>query len=118
MLNNFLITGCAGFIGSHVVDVFHGKGHNVIGVDKLTYAGNNLPPYIKNYNIDICETELVAKACLDNDVDCIINFAAESHVDNSIEDGSPFIKSNVEGTFNLIECARKNKSLKNSKNLK
>ena len=65
MLNNFLITGCAGFIGSHVVDVFHGKGHNVIGVDKLTYAGNNLPPYIKNYNIDICETELVAKACLD-----------------------------------------------------
>lgn len=106
MLNNFLITGCAGFIGSHVVDVFHGNDHNVIGVDKLTYAGNNLPPYIKNYNIDICETDLVAKACLDNDIDCIINFAAESHVDNSIKGYDSFISSNVQGVKSLLEVCK------------
>ncbi len=108
-MDNFLITGCAGFIGSHTADVFHNNGHNVIGVDKLTYAGKNLPTYLtnhKNWILDICETTSIRDVCRHNNVDCIINFAAESHVDNSIKGSNAFINSNVQGVKSLLEVCK------------
>tara|TARA_R100000664_G_C2756872_1_gene144870 strand:+ start:1585 stop:2484 length:900 start_codon:yes stop_codon:yes gene_type:complete len=109
-----IITGGLGFIGSRFVNLCLMKGHNIKVVDKLTYAAdlNRITPSWRN-RLEIIEKDIKDITVTDlGDYDFMVNFAAESHVDNSIEDGSPFIKSNVEGTFNLIECARKNKSLK------
>jgi dTDP-glucose 4,6-dehydratase len=105
-----LVTGGFGFIGSHFVNNLRKNDPNceIIIVDKLTYAANpnNVNTQVKVIFEDICDlTELP-------EVDYIVHFAAESHVDNSIKDGKPFIRTNVEGTFNLIELARKQKSLK------
>ncbi len=105
-LNNFLITGCAGFIGSHAADLFYENGHNVVGVDKLTYAGNHAPKKIINYEMDICD-KVIESVCQEFNVNCIINFAAESHVDNSIKGYDSFIKSNIQGVKNLLEICKK-----------
>ena len=82
----------------------------IVVVDKLTYASNvnNLKVPVKFIKKDICDI-------VHEDLgvyDYIVNFAAESHVDNSIKDGKPFVRTNVEGTFNLLEVARKNPNLK------
>ena len=109
-----VITGGLGFIGSRFVNLCLMNGHDIKVVDKLTYAAdlNRITPSWRN-KLEIIEKDIKDITVTDlGDYDFMVNFAAESHVDNSIEDGSPFIKSNVEGTFNLIECARKNKSLK------
>ena len=109
-----VITGGLGFIGSRFVNLCLMNGHDIKVVDKLTYAAdlNRITPSWRN-RLEIIEKDIKDITVTDlGDYDFMVNFAAESHVDNSIEDGSPFIKSNVEGTFNLIECARKNKSLK------
>lgn len=109
-----IITGGLGFIGSRFVNLCLMKGHDIKVVDKLTYAAdlNRITPSWRD-RLEIIEKDIKDVTVVDlGNYDFIVNFAAESHVDNSIEDGSPFIKSNVEGTFNLIECARKNKSLK------
>ena len=84
--------------------------HDVIIVDKLTYASNvsNLPS--EGYTLikkDICD---ITSEDLGN-YEYIVHFAAESHVDNSIKDGKPFIRTNIEGTYNLLEVARENKNL-------
>jgi len=105
-----LVTGGMGFIGSHFVNRLKQNEPNceVTVIDKMTYASNpnNIKSQIKFIKADICDlTELP-------EVDYIVHFAAESHVDNSIKDGKPFIRTNVEGTFNLIELARKQTSLK------
>ena len=106
-----VVTGGAGFIGSafinHLLDNFE---CDVLCVDKLTYAGRrmNLKHNVSFLQKDICdvtEDEL-------GDFDYIVHFAAESHVDNSIKNGLPFVRTNVEGTFNLLEISRKNKNLK------
>lgn len=112
-MRELLVTGGAGFIGSnfvhHVVDN-HPDVHVTV-LDKLTYAGN--PDNLKGVpesrvdliQGDICDSEivdsLVAKA------DAIVNYAAETHNDNSILDPEPFIETNVEGTFTLLEAARR-----------
>lgn len=108
MMNNFLITGCAGFIGSHVCDVFLESGHNVIGLDKLTYAGKiqNIPSYMKSYTEDICSTEALTEICERHDIECIINFAAESHVDNSIKGHDSFIRSNIRGVKSILDVCK------------
>ena len=106
-----IVTGGAGFIGSafinHLLDNFE---CNVLCVDKLTYAGSrkNIKHNVSFLQKDICDVTA------DNlgEFDYIVNFAAESHVDNSIANGLPFVKTNVEGTFNLLEISRKNKNLK------
>ena len=106
----FLITGGAGFIGLSFTHLIDRLGHEYKVIDKLTYASKQafLP---KGYNLevkDICNLT-------DEDVegyDFIVNFAAESHVDNSISNGYPFVKTNVEGTFNLLERARNSTTLK------
>jgi len=106
-----VVTGGAGFIGSafinHLLDNFE---CDVLCVDKLTYAGRrmNIKHNISFLQKDICDVtsdEL-------GEFDYIVHFAAESHVDNSIKNGLPFVKTNVEGTFNLLEISRKNKNLK------
>ena len=106
-----VVTGGAGFIGSafinHLLDNFE---CNVLCVDKLTYAGNrkNIKHNVTFLQKDICD--VVAEEL--GEFDYIVHFAAESHVDNSITNGLPFVRTNVEGTFNLLEISRKNKNLK------
>jgi dTDP-glucose 4,6-dehydratase len=109
-----LVTGGAGFIGSNFVLYWLKKypQDSIINLDKLTYAGNqeNLKDVEKNQNYefahgDICNPILVNS--LIKKVDIIVHFAAETHVDRSILDPAPFIKTNVEGTYVLLEAARK-----------
>ncbi len=108
-----VITGGFGFIGSSFVHLCVDKGYDVLVLDKNTYAGDikNIPQSLDKSDIlikDICD---VTPADL-GAYDYIVNFAAESHVDNSIKDGSPFVRTNVEGTFNLLECAKQNPKFK------
>lgn len=108
------MTGGAGFVGSNFIRHILKKypKYKVINLDKLTYAGNldNLKDIENNRNYlfvkgDICDREVVSE--LSKDVDAIINFAAESHVDRSIIDASDFIRTNIEGTYNLLEITKK-----------
>lgn len=116
-MKNIMITGGAGFIGSNFVIHLLNKypNYNVVVFDKLTYAGNleNLlevsdDPRYHFVKGDICDPVLVSKAIQDFDIDTIVNFAAETHVDRSILDPDAFIKTNVNGTYVLLEAARKN----------
>ncbi len=109
-----LVTGGAGFIGSNFIIYWLKKypQDEIINLDLLTYAANlnNLKEVegLSNYRFvqgDICDPELVDN--LASQVELIVHFAAESHVDRSIEDSSSFIKTNVEGTRILLEAARK-----------
>ncbi len=108
-----LVTGGLGFIGSNFVrHLLDSSDYEIINFDKLTYAGNpeNLRDVENNerYSFvkgDICDREVVEK--LVPDVDVIINFAAETHVDRSIGDPASFIKTDIFGTYTLLEAARK-----------
>ena len=113
-----LITGGAGFIGSNFVDymISNHPDYKIIVFDALTYAGDleNLPtPFfsdLSKYEFikgNIASQESV-NTLIPKDVDAIINFAAESHVDNSIANPGIFLSTNVLGTYNLLEFARKN----------
>lgn len=105
-----VVTGGCGFIGSSFVHLCKNLGHEVLVIDKMTYASNEdwLPMDTELLVSDICD---VTESDL-GEYDYLVNFAAESHVDNSIKDGKPFVKTNIEGTYNLLELARKNKNLK------
>lgn len=112
-MKTILITGGAGFIGSNFIRTIIDKDFNIINLDKLTYAGNlnNLKDIEERSNYkfvhgDICNKELVSFLLNEYKVDYIVNFAAESHVDRSILDSSPFYVTNVLGTLNLMDCAR------------
>lgn len=110
---NVIVTGGAGFIGSNFVHwvIDNQPGVHVTVLDALTYAGNpdniaGLPQDRMTFvHGDICDAELVDK--LAADADAIVHFAAESHNDNSILDPTPFLRTNVEGTFTLLQAARK-----------
>lgn len=113
---NILLTGCAGFIGSNFVPYFLEKypTYNLINLDLLTYAGDleNLKeceesPRYKFIKGDICNRELVEFIFNEYDIQGVIHFAAESHVDNSIKNPDVFIKTNVNGTFTLVDVAYK-----------
>src|SRR3989344_4555166 len=110
-----LITGGCGFIGSNFIKYILDKypNYEVINIDKLSYGGNldNLQdietnPRYKFIKGDICDQKLVDETV--KDIDGIIHFAAETHVDRSIESSNDFIKSNVIGTQILLESATKN----------
>jgi dTDP-glucose 4,6-dehydratase len=107
-----IVTGGYGFIGSSFVNLLNRKmpSAEVVILDKMTYAANpnNIKQPTKCIHMDICDVTAEDLGSYDY----IVHFAAESHVDNSIKDGRPFIRTNVEGTFNLIECARQNPNLK------
>lgn len=110
-----LVTGGAGFIGANFIAYFLEtfSQYYVINLDKLTYAGNlenlkecqNNPRY-RFVQGDICDRALVNKLFAEYDIQGVFHFAAESHVDNSISGPLPFIKTNIEGTFTLLEAAR------------
>lgn len=111
-----LVTGGAGFIGSNFIHYMLEKypDYKIINLDLLTYCGNleNLKEAENNPNYkfikgDIADNELIDKIVSENNVDYIINFAAESHVDRSIEDPKIFLESNIIGTQNLLEIAKK-----------
>ena len=110
-MSRIIVTGGLGFIGSEFVNyVMKNTNHEVIVLDKMTYAANidNIKQPFHLIKKDICE---VTQDDL-GDYEYIVNFAAETHVDNSILNGRPFVETNVMGTFNLLELARKNTKLK------
>lgn len=110
--NSILITGGAGFIGTNFVHYWVNKYPNckITVLDKLTYAGNkiNLEKVFDKITFiegDICDSAVVDKAM--TGIDCVVHFAAESHVDRSVLDPLIFVKTNVEGTATLLEAAKK-----------
>ena len=114
-MKTYLVTGGAGFIGSNFVIYMLNKYDDVkiINVDKLTYAGNleNLKSVENNPNYsfvqaDICDREAISKIFKENDIDYVVNFAAESHVDRSITNPEIFVETNVLGTVNMLQCAK------------
>lgn len=116
MTNKLLITGGAGFIGSNFIRFLQNKEPEleIFNLDLLTYAGslenlNNLPYPEKYFLIkgDIVDQDLVESILRDNQIDTIVHFAAESHVDRSLEGPAAFIQTNIVGTFTLLEAARK-----------
>ena len=113
-MKNILVTGGAGFIGSNFIKYMINKyDYNIVNLDLLTYAGNlnNLKDIDKSDNYtfirgDICDRELLDSIFEQYHIDSVINFAAESHVDRSIEDPEIFLKTNVLGTQALLDIAK------------
>ncbi len=113
---NIIVTGGAGFIGSNFI--FHmlkeHPDYRIVCLDKLTYAGNlsTLQPVMDNPNfrfvkLDICDREGVYKLFEEEHPDMVVNFAAESHVDRSIENPEVFLNTNIIGTATLMDACRK-----------
>ena len=118
-MKNLLVTGGSGFIGSNFIHYLLSGQHfdgRVVNVDKLTYAGNmeNLAGLAETYpdrfvfsQTDICDREALDQVFEDHAIDAVCHFAAESHVDRSILGPDDFIRTNILGTFNLLEIIRK-----------
>jgi len=113
--HNVLVTGGAGFIGSNFIRhiLANTSDTKVINIDKLTYAGSldnlkDLPAPDRHHFIqgDICDAKLIRHILLHHQIDTIVHFAAESHVDRSITGPEAFVQTNVLGTFTLLEAAR------------
>jgi dTDP-glucose 4,6-dehydratase len=111
-----LVTGAAGFIGSNFVHYWLKEypTSKIIALDALTYAGNkdNLKALLPNPNFefvhgDILDTDEIEQLLVDNNVDTLVHFAAESHVDRSIHGPDAFFKTNIEGTHSLLKAAKK-----------
>ena len=115
-MRTYLVTGGAGFIGSNYIHYMFKKYDSeirIINVDALTYAGNleNLRDVEKrdNYTFvraDICDKEAIGRIFAENDIDRVVHFAAESHVDRSIREPEVFVKTNVLGTAVMLNCAK------------
>ncbi|MDM8532967.1 dTDP-glucose 4,6-dehydratase [Anaerolineales bacterium HSG25] len=115
-MKNFMITGGAGFIGSNFVHLMLKKYDdiNIVVYDKMTYAGNldNLAPVANDsrynfYKGDICDPVAVDEVMKKYNIDTIVNFAAETHVDRSLTEPGGFIQTDVHGTYILLEAAKK-----------
>lgn len=100
-----LVTGGRGFIGSHFVEKCLSHGHNIIDLDSMTYASNSSLPWDNNDRYKLI-SEDISKIKHLPPCDVIVNFAAESHVDNSIESPKVFFESNIRGVFNLLELIK------------
>jgi len=112
-MRTLLVTGGAGFIGSNFVHQAHRLGDRIVNLDKLTYAGkrDNVASLEgqANYTFvkgDIADRPMVARLLSEHAVDAIVHFAAESHVDRSIDGPGEFVRTNVVGTFELLEAVR------------
>ena len=115
---NLLITGGYGFIGHQFLKLAQQSEDidYIVVVDKLTYAATNAPSfeytienteYGKFYKTDICNRENIEYILKEHDIHAVVNFAAETHVDNSIVDNTPFINTNVMGVYSILEALRK-----------
>ncbi len=109
---NILVTGGCGFIGSCFVKKQIAKGNFVLNIDKLTYAGSpaNVEAVASNPNYrftkaDINETALIQNLLNYNKIDWVVNFAAESHVDNSISGPGIFVQTNINGTYSMLQAS-------------
>ena len=116
---NILVTGGAGFIGSNFIHYINKKypEYKIVNLDKLTYAANldNLKDIKNNYTFvegDILDYDLVSKIVKENNIDLIVHFAAESHVDRSIEGPDIFLQTNILGTANLLKVALENNKIR------
>jgi dTDP-glucose 4,6-dehydratase len=115
-MRTYVVTGGAGFIGSNYIHYMfkkYGDSIRIVNVDKLTYAGNleNLKDLEGNSNYsfvraDVCDSEAIDKVFAENDVDRVVHFAAESHVDRSIRNPDVFVKTNVLGTLTMLNAAK------------
>ena len=114
-MKTYLVTGGAGFIGSNFIIYMLNRYDDVkiINVDKLTYAGNleNLKSVENNprytfYQVDICDRDAITEIFNTHEIDYVVNFAAESHVDRSIVNPEIFVETNVLGTVNMLQCAK------------
>lgn len=112
---NYLITGGAGFIGRHFVQLLVetcNKNCQIIVLDKMTYASDlsmiadHIPSRVTFYEGDINDTSLVGRIFASHKITCIVNFAAESHVDKSIASQQSFVQTNVVGVQNLLQVAK------------
>lgn len=107
-----LVTGGAGFIGSHVVEALVARGDEVLNVDRLSFPGARatvaaLPAARHTFlALDLCERPAIREAVLDFAPEAVVHLAAESHVDRSIDDPLRFVRANVEGTASLLEACR------------
>jgi dTDP-glucose 4,6-dehydratase len=118
-MKTILVTGGNGFIGTNFIRILNesvSEKYKIINVDKLTYAANknsllNLKDVL-SYHVDITDRESMEKIFTDHTIDYVVNFAAETHVDNSIKDPSCFVRTNVLGTGVLLDCAKKFEVLK------
>ncbi len=110
--DTILITGGCGFIGSHFVRRALAMGYRIINVDKLTYAGHlenvsdcqSHPQYVF-YQSDICDFDAIGKILRKEQPQVVVNMAAETHVDRSIDSGAAFVQTNVMGTFQLLQAS-------------
>jgi dTDP-glucose 4,6-dehydratase len=115
---NVLVTGGCGFIGSHFIEeILNNKElKTLINVDKLTYAANGNLPFGGDPRYNLIIEDINSPAILDilinNQIEYVVHFAAESHVDNSIDNSDPFIHTNINGTHNLLKCSVKYGKLK------
>ncbi len=113
-MKNILVTGAAGFIGANFAELMvnkYGEKYHIVVYDKLTYAGNlhnldNIKDKITFVQGDICDFEKVMDTYKEYDIDAVVHFAAESHVDNSIKRPFIFTETNVMGTHTLLEAAK------------
>ena len=115
-MRTYLVTGGAGFIGSNYIHYMFKKYKNdirIINVDCLTYAGNleNLKDIenLENYTFvkaNICDSDAINRIFEENDIDRVVHFAAESHVDRSIKNPDVFVKTNVLGTLVMLNAAK------------
>ena len=116
-MKKYLVTGAAGFIGANFLKYLlkkYGNDIYVVVLDKLTYAGNLgtikeeiADPRVRFIRGDIRNAELVANIFAETDIDYVVNFAAESHVDRSITNPQLFLETNILGAQNMLDCARK-----------
>lgn len=102
-----LVTGGLGFIGSSFVELALARGYTVINVDKMTYAAREDVSFANNPNYSFLKKDIAELTSLPAGIGFIVNFAAESHVDNSIKGADAFMRSNVYGVYNLLELVRK-----------
>jgi dTDP-glucose 4,6-dehydratase len=116
---NLLVTGGYGFIGHQFIKLAQASKDidTIVNVDKLTYAASNAPKdahdykslicdYGYFYNVDINDKQIIEELLRKHDIHAVVNFAAETHVDNSIKNNDPFIHTNVNGVYNLLEALK------------
>ena len=104
-MKNLVVTGGRGFIGSHFVEECLKKGYKIIDFDKVTYAASKTLPWDDHENYTHTKEDISEITHLPS-CDAVVNFAAESHVDNSIKSSEVFVKSNIMGVHNLLELIR------------